>query len=248
MAQISKIEWTQSSWNPVTGCSKVSLGCRNCYAERLAKRLQRMGQPRYKNGFEVTLHEDLLDIPLRWKKPRIIFVNSMSDIFHGDVPDSYIKKIFKTMNEASWHTFQILTKRSKRMVSLADKLNWSSNIWMGVTVENSRHIDRIYDLQVIPSAVKFLSLEPLLGAIPEFPSAGIDWVIVGGESGPGARIMEKSWPVEIRNYCVTNKIPFFFKQWGGVRKHQNGRLLEGKLWSEYPEKDITIKNQFRYGV
>jgi protein gp37 len=232
----------------VTGCSKVSLGCRNCYAERLAKRLQRMGQPRYKNGFEVTLHEDLLDIPLRWKKPRIIFVNSMSDIFHGDVPDSYIKKIFKTMNEASWHTFQILTKRSRRMVSLADKLNWSSNIWMGVTVENSRHIDRIYDLQETPAAVKFLSLEPLLGPIPEFPSTGIDWVIVGGESGPGARIMEKSWPVEIRDYCVTNKIPFFFKQWGGVRKHTSGRLLEGKLWSEYPEKDITIKNQFRYGV
>lgn len=207
-----------------------------------------MGQPRYKNGFEVTLHEDLLDIPLRWKKPRIIFVNSMSDIFHGDVPDSYIKKIFKTMNEASWHTFQILTKRSKRMASLADKLNWSPNIWMGVTVENSRHIDRIYDLQETPAAIKFLSMEPLLGPIPEFPSAGIDWVIVGGESGPWARPMEKSWPIEIRDYCLAHDIPFFFKQWGGVRKHVNGRLLEGKLWSEYPEKDITIKNKFRYGI
>lgn len=248
MAQLSKIEWTQSSWNPVTGCSKVSLGCRNCYAERLAKRLQRMGQPRYKNGFDLTLHPDLLDVPLKWKKPRIIFVNSMSDIFHGDVPDSYIKKIFKTMNEASWHTFQILTKRSKRMLSLSGKLHWSSNIWMGVTVENSRYIDRIYDLQETPAAIKFLSMEPLLGPIPEFPSTGIDWVIVGGESGPGARPMEKAWPIEIRDYCVANSISFFFKQWGGVRKHANGRLLEGKLWSQYPEKDIVIKNQFRYGV
>lgn len=248
MAQLTKIEWTESSWNPVTGCSKISLGCRNCYAERIALRLQRMGQARYANGFEVTLHDDLVSLPLKWKKPRIIFVNSMSDIFHGDIPDSFIKKIFATMAEASWHTFQILTKRSKRMVSLADKLDWPPNIWMGVTVETSSHINRISDLQQIPAAVKFLSMEPLLGPIPKFPCQDIDWVIVGGESGPGARIMQKEWPAQIRDFNIAHKIPFFFKQWGGVRKHQNGRLLEGKLWSEYPVKDIIIKNQFHFGV
>jgi protein gp37 len=231
----------------VTGCSKISLGCRNCYAERIALRLKRMGQARYANGFGVTLHEDLVSLPLKWKKPRIIFVNSMSDLFHGDVPDDFVKRIFETMSKASWHTFQILTKRSKRMLNMANKLKWPPNVWMGVTVETSSQINRIIDLQQTPAAVKFLSMEPLLGPIPEFPCEDIGWVIVGGESGPGARIMQKEWPVQIRDFCVARDIPFFFKQWGGVRKHQNGRLLEGKLWSEYPE-DIIIKNQFHFGV
>jgi protein gp37 len=248
MAQLTKIEWTESSWNPVTGCSKISIGCRNCYAERLALRLQRMGQMRYANGFEVTLQEDLLTLPLKWKKPRIIFVNSMSDLFHGDVPDAFIKKVFETMAKASWHTFQILTKRSKRLASLAPKLDWSDNIWMGVTVESAKQVNRVYDLQSVPAAVHFLSMEPLLSPIPNFPHENIDWIIVGGESGPNARPIEKEWVVGIRDYCISNEIPFFFKQWGGVRKHQNGRLLEGKLWSEYPQKDIIIKNQFRFGV
>jgi len=234
MAQISKIEWTQSSWNPVTGCSKISIGCRNCYAERLALRLQRMGQIRYANGFEVTLHDDLITLPLKWKKPRVIFVNSMSDLFHGDIPDEFIKQVFDTMAKASWHTFQILTKRSKRLVKMSPKLRWPSNVWMGVSVESGKQIGRITDLQSVPAAVRFISMEPLLGPNPEFPHSGIDWVIVGGESGPNARPMEKAWVTEIKNICLANKIPFFFKQWGGVHKKKNGRLLDGQHWNQYP--------------
>jgi protein gp37 len=235
MAQASKIEWTWSSWNPVTGCSKVSAGCRYCYAERMALRLQKIGQKKYKNGFKVTLHNELLTEPLKWKKPQIIFVNSMSDIFHEDIPEDFIINMFGIMQKANWHTFQILTKRSARLVELAEKLPWSSNIWMGVTVENADYIYRINDLGKVPAQVRFVSMEPLLGPIPEFPYNLVDWLILGGESGPHARPMSKSWVIEIRNQCLKHNIPFFFKQWGGFNKKKNGRLLDGKYWDEKPE-------------
>jgi len=230
----SKIEWTNSSWNPVTGCTKISEGCRNCYAERMAKRLQAMGQPNYRNGFEVTCHPHMLTLPLKWKKPRTIFVNSMSDLFHKDVPVSFVEEIFYTMNEARWHTFQVLTKRAARMAGLADHFKWAPNIWMGVSVESAAHIDRIDFLRQVPSAVRFLSLEPLLGPIPDLNLEKIDWVIVGGESGPGARPMEKEWALEIRNLCLKSGVPFFFKQWGGVQKKKAGRLLENRMWDQMP--------------
>lgn len=234
MAQTTKIEWTQSSWNPVTGCTKVSRGCQNCYAERMARRLKASGQKRYRNGFRVTLQKDIVELPLRWKKPREIFVGSMTDLFHKDIPFDYLQTIFKTMEKAHWHIFQILTKRADRLAELYKRLPWPDNVWMGVTVESSKEIGRIKQLQKIPAAVRFLSMEPLLGSIPEFPYDGLDWVIVGGESGPKARPVENRWVVEIRNQCLKNNIPFFFKQWGGFNKKKNGRLLEGKYWDEYP--------------
>jgi len=230
----SKIEWTESSWNPVTGCTKISEGCRHCYAERMAKRLKAMGQPNYRNGFEVTCHPHMLTLPLKWQKPRTIFVNSMSDLFHKDVPVSFVEEIFYTMNEARWHTFQVLTKRAARMARLADHFKWTPNVWMGVTVESAAHIDRIDFLRQVPSAVRFLSLEPLLGPIPDLNLERIDWVIVGGESGPGARPMEKEWALEIRNLCLESGVPFFFKQWGGVQKKKAGRLLQNRIWDQMP--------------
>lgn len=235
MAQSSKIEWTEASWNPVTGCTKISAGCKHCYAERLAHRLQKMGQKRYRNGFEVTLQPDLLDKPLKWKKPRLIFVNSMSDLFHEKIPDDFIKAVFETMRLAHWHTFQILTKRSSRLVELARELPWPDNVWMGVTVESEKEVYRIKDLQRVQATVRFLSLEPLLSSISEFPTNDIDWIIVGGESGPKARSMNKSWVIEIRNRCFGYDIPFFFKQWGGVHKKKNGRQLDGKYYDEFPK-------------
>ena len=234
MAQTSKIEWTESSWNPVTGCTKISAGCRYCYAERLAHRLQKMGQRRYINGFLVTLHPDLISIPLRWKKPKLIFVNSMSDLFHEKIPDNFIIKIFETMRLAHWHTFQILTKRAARLSRLSPILDWPDNVWMGVTVESEKEIFRLKELQKVPAAVRFVSMEPLLGSIPDSPYKNIDWVIVGGESGPKARPMGREWAIQIRNRCHQNNIPFFFKQWGGFRKKENGSLLEGKYYNEYP--------------
>ncbi len=234
MASKSKIEWTDTTWNPVTGCTKVSEGCRNCYAERMAYRLQAMGNRRYVHGFKVTLHEDLIEQPLKWKKPRIIFVNSMSDLFHKDVPIEFIQRVFATMNNCPQHIFQILTKRSRRLAKLAHKLTWTQNIWMGVSVENKDVVNRIYDLTQVPSAVHFLSLEPLLGPIDHLPLHGIDWVIVGGESGPGARPIKKEWVEDILRQTRNHNIPFFFKQWGGVRKKRNGRLLNGKLYDNYP--------------
>ncbi len=234
MAQTSKIEWTEASWNPVTGCTKISAGCKHCYAERLAHRLQMMGQKRYRNGFEVTLHPDLIEAPFKWKKPRLIFVNSMSDLFHEKIPDDFIKAVFETMRLAHWHTFQILTKRSSRMLELAPELPWPDNVWMGVTVESEREIYRIKDLQRLQAAVKFLSMEPLLSSISDFPTNNMDWIIVGGESGPKARPMSKSWVIEIRNRCFGHDIPFFFKQWGGVQKKKNGRQLDGKYYDGFP--------------
>ena len=242
MPQPTKIEWTGASWNPVTGCTKISPGCRHCYAERMALRLQKMGQPKYRNGFKVTLHEHESEQPLNWKKPQIIFVNSMSDLFHEAIPDSYIAKIFEVMTEAHWHTFQILTKRSERLAELASKLPWPKNIWMGVTVENSDYVYRMHDLGRTPAFIKFVSMEPLLGPISKFPYNKVDWVIVGGESGPKARLIEERWVLEIRNQCITHSIPFFFKQWGGVNKKKNGRLLDGKYWEQSP-KIIPTQSQ-----
>jgi protein gp37 len=234
MATKSSIEWTESTWNPVTGCTKISAGCKHCYAERMARRLHAMGQPNYRNGFQVTCHPETLEAPLKLKKPQMIFVNSMSDLFHRDVPASFIDEIFFTMNEARWHCFQVLTKRAGRLVQLAGRFRWTGNIWIGVTVENAQHTDRIDLLREVPSSVRFLSLEPLLGALPDLNLEGIDWVIVGGESGPGSRPMKEEWVTDIRNQCLDAGVPFFFKQWGGVRKKEAGRLLEERTWDEMP--------------
>jgi len=234
MACNSKIEWTESTWNPVTGCTKISEGCRHCYAERLAKRLHAMKNPRYENGFKVTLHSDLIDLPLKWKKGRVIFVNSMSDLFHEDVPFNFIEAVFNTMARANHHVFQVLTKRSERMAKLAPELQWPDNVWMGVTVENQEAINRIYHLQETPAKVKFISAEPLIESLPDLPLQALNWVIVGGESGPKARPIKQSWVTDIRNQCQQSKVPFFFKQWGGVNKKKNGRLLEGRTWDEAP--------------
>jgi len=234
MINHTKIEWTGASWNPITGCTKISPGCRYCYAERMALRLLKMGQYKYRNGFKVTIHPDELEQPLKWKKPQVIFVNSMSDLFHEDVPDQFIYQMFETMQKASWHTFQILTKRSQRLASMAKRLPWPDNIWMGVSVENADYVHRLHDLGKVPCHVRFVSMEPLLGPISRFPHDKIDWVIVGGESGPKARPIEESWVIEIRNQCIKNSIPFFFKQWGGVNKKKAGRLLDGKFWEQSP--------------
>jgi protein gp37 len=233
MAQ-SSIEWTDETWNPVTGCTKISPGCAHCYAERMAKRLKAMGQKNYVNGFELTLQPHMLRLPLRWQQPRTIFVNSMSDLFHRDVPVEYIQQVFAVMNEAHWHTFQILTKRSDRLLELDPVLNWGSNIWMGVSVENGKYIHRIDHLRKTRAKTKFLSVEPLLGPLPKLKLGKIDWVIVGGESGPGARPMDPAWVAAIRDQCVEKKVAFFFKQWGGVLKSRTGRELDGRTWDEMP--------------
>jgi protein gp37 len=235
MAANSKIEWTQCTWNPVTGCTKVSPGCLNCYAERMARRLQAMGQPNYRNGFRVTLHPHMLEMPLRWRQPRTVFVNSMSDLFHEAVPLEFIQQVFDVMRRAPQHRFQVLTKRSERLLDLAGELPWSENIWMGVTVESDDYAVRIDHLRETDAAIKFISFEPLLGPISECDLEGIGWVIVGGESGPGARPMDREWVIDIRDRCVAANIPFFFKQWGGVNKKENGRSLDDEIWSGMPE-------------
>jgi protein gp37 len=241
MAQLSSIEWTEVTWNPVTGCSKISPGCKHCYAERMAERLQAMGSPRYRNGFKVTLQEDLVELPMQWRQPKVIFVNSMSDLFHKNVPGDFIVKVFDTMRRAHWHTFQILTKRSDRLLSLAPFLPWPKNVWMGVSVENQQYFFRIRDLARVPAAVRFLSLEPLLAPLPRLPLHGIDWVIVGGESGPGAREMKKDWVREIRRQCSEKGIAFFFKQWGGFKKKAAGRILDGRTYDEMPVARLRQK-------
>ena len=236
MAQMSSIEWTEATWNPVTGCQKISPGCKNCYADRMAKRLEAMGQPRYRNGFQVTLHEDLIELPLSWKMPRVIFVNSMSDLFHEDIPDEFILKCFLVMNRASQHQFQILTKRPERVFKMANEITWTKNIWMGTSVENQDYIHRVRILAKIKAQIRFLSIEPLLGPIFRLPLLNIDWVIVGGESGPNARPMKSEWVTIIRDRCQRFGVPFFFKQWGGVQKAKTGRLLDGQTWDEMPSK------------
>ena len=230
----SSIEWTESTWNPLTGCNKVSPGCKHCYAERMAGRLKLMGQQNYRNGFELTLQPHMLDRPLGWKKPQTVFVNSMSDLFHKDVPSEYILRVFETMREAHWHRFQVLTKRGERLEELASAIQWPDNVWMGVSVENLKYTSRIDALRATGAKVRFLSLEPLLGPLPELDLSGIDWVIVGGESGPGARPMEGDWVRDIRDQCLRVRVPFFFKQWGGVNKKAAGRELDGEVWDQMP--------------
>ena len=234
MSERSGIEWTDATWNPVTGCTKVSPGCKNCYAERLAHRLHTMGNPRYRNGFAVTLHPDVLALPLRWRQPKRIFVNSMSDLFHEAVPVSYIEQVFEMMVRADCHIFQVLTKRSERLASLAPRLLWAPNIWQGVSVESSHYTNRIGHLKTVPAAVRFLSIEPLLAPIPSLPLDGIHWVIVGGESGPNHRPIEATWVRDIRDQCLIAGVPFFFKQWGGRTPKSGGRMLECRQWDEMP--------------
>jgi protein gp37 len=230
----SNIEWTEMTWNPVTGCTKISQGCKHCYAERMARRLEAMGTDRYRNGFHVTLHPDLLDIPRRWKQARIVFVNSMSDLFHEDIPLSYIQRVFATMRDCPHHTFQVLTKRSDRLAEVAPRLAWPENVWMGVSVEDARVLHRVSALRQVAAAVRFLSLEPLIGPLDSLPLEGIHWVIVGGESGPKARPMHEEWVTSILHQCRAAHVPFFFKQWGGVRKDLTGRKLNGRAYNEMP--------------
>jgi protein gp37 len=232
----TKIEWAESTWNPITGCTKISPGCKNCYAERMAFRLQAMGQANYANGFELTLQEHMLERPLQWKKPQLIFVNSMSDLFHKDVPLDYIQRVFDVMRRAHWHNFQVLTKRSQRLFDLSDEIDWPENVWMGVSVETQKYIYRVDHLRQTEAKIKFLSLEPLLGPLPQLNLEGIDWAIVGGESGPRSRPIKREWVAEIRDQCLSAKVPFFFKQWGGTNKKKTGRELDGQTWNQLPVK------------
>jgi len=234
MSTNSAIEWTEASWNPVTGCTKVSPGCQNCYAERMSRRLQAMGHPNYIKGFCLNTHEHILELPLRWKKPRRIFVNSMSDLFHPDVPVDFIQRVFSIMHQANWHCYQILTKRSQRLIDLDPVLPWLPHIWMGVTIENRDYISRMDHLNKTGAHLKFLSLEPLLSGLPDLNLRGIDWVIVGGESGPGSRPMQSSWAIDIKDQCEDYRIPFFFKQWGGFNKKSKGRKLQGRTFDNMP--------------
>ena len=234
MSTRSAIEWTEVTWNPVTGCTKISPGCKFCYAERLSGRLQAMGVEKYRDGFSVTVHESTLGEPLKWRRPRLVFVNSMSDLFHESVPSAFIEAVFEVMNRASRHTFQVLTKRPSRVVELNRRLHWTPNIWLGTSLESERWLARLAPLKVTGARTKFLSLEPLLGPLPDLSLDGIDWVIVGGESGPGARPMDADWVRAIRDRCVTSDVPFFFKQWGGIFKKRTGRTLDGRTWDQMP--------------
>lgn len=237
MAQ-SSIEWTEMTWNPTTGCDKISAGCKFCYAEIMSKRLQAMGIEKYKDNFEVRTHEEALKIPYTWKSAKIVFVNSMSDLFHKDVPLDFIQKVFKVMNENPQHVFQVLTKRAERLFELHEKLNWTHNIWMGVSVENTKVMKRIDFLRDTNARVKFLSLEPLLGPLPNLNLEKIDWVIVGGESGHRPRPMNPDWVLDIQEQCEINKTAFFFKQWGGKNKKAAGRILNGRTYDEMPEIEL----------
>jgi protein gp37 len=236
----SKIEWTEATWNPVTGCTKVSPGCKHCYAERMSARLQNMGLAKYYRGFEVCLHPSLLQVPRTWKLPRRIFVNSMSDLFHEQVPLYFLQQAFAAMSDASWHVFQVLTKRSERLVELDGSLSWPKNVWMGVSVETNAYLYRIDHLRHTHAMTKFVSLEPLLGALPDLQLDGIDWVIVGGESGPRARPIEEAWVLDVRDRCVAAGVPFFFKQWGGVNKKRTGHELQGQVWQQMPKVPIAV--------
>jgi protein gp37 len=239
MASVSTIEWTEMTWNPVTGCHKLSQGCKHCYAERMAHRLHLMGSARYADGFTPTLHWDLVDQPRRWKKPRTVFVNSMSDLFQVDVPLEFIAKVFDTMEATPQHTYQVLTKRSDRLLGLAKHLPWPENVWMGVSVEDARVKQRVNDLQRVPAKVRFLSCEPLIGPLAKLPLSGIHWVIVGGESGQGARPMDPDWVEDIHRQCQAAGALFFFKQWGGVQKHLTGRTLHGRTYDDMPARTVS---------
>lgn len=248
MASQSAIEWTESTWNPVTGCTKVSPGCAHCYAERMALRLRAMGQQNYVNGFDLTLQPQALELPLRWKKPQRIFVNSMSDLFHDLVPEEFIARVFDVMNRAPWHQFQVLTKRSERLLEISPRLQWSPHIWMGVSVESARFTHRIGHLRKTDAHVKFLSLEPLLGPLENLNLAGVDWAIVGGESGPGARPMRPEWAQNIQEQCAGAGVAFFFKQWGGVNKKKTGRTLDGRTYDEMPQPIATVRRGYPLAV
>lgn len=243
MAHSSHIEWTESTWNPVTGCTKISPGCKNCYAKRMAERLRLMGQPNYVNGFELTLQPQALELPLGWRKSQRIFVNSMSDLFHDEIPLSFIQSVFDVMRRAHWHEFQVLTKRADRLAELSNSLQWTDNIWMGVSVENADYTGRIESLRQTSAHVKFLSIEPLLGPVGKMDLTGIDWVIVGGESGPSAREMKRAWVTDIRRQCRASKVAFFFKQWGGTNKKRAGRLLDGRTYDEMPAMTKRSKSR-----
>jgi protein gp37 len=236
----SGIEWTEATWNPVTGCDKISPGCKFCYAERMAKRLKGMGQPNYVNGFDLTLQPHMVELPLSWRRPQTIFVNSMSDLFHDDVPVEFIQKVFDVMRRAHWHRFQVLTKRAERVAELDRRIEWAPNIWMGVSVETAKYLPRIDHLRKTRAHVRFLSLEPLLGPLGKLDLRGIHWAIVGGESGPKARPMDPTWVIDIREQCKKAKVPFFFKQWGGKNKKQAGRILDGRTWDEMPAEPSAV--------
>ncbi|MCL2620052.1 MAG: phage Gp37/Gp68 family protein [Defluviitaleaceae bacterium] len=235
MSTKSRIEWTESTWNPITGCDKFSAGCENCYAFRMAQRLKHMGNPKYTNGFELTLHEDCLGDPTSWKKPMLIFVNSMSDLLHKDVPLEYIQKIFRVMNDCPHHIFQLLTKRAERLQEIANEVTWSENIWLGVTVENEACKKRIQYLKDMPAKIKFISFEPLLDDVGVLDLQGIDWAIIGGESGPKSRPMQEDWVINIKHQCEKQGVLFYFKQWGGTNKKKTGRTLLGRTWDDMPE-------------
>jgi protein gp37 len=247
MAQKSSIEWTETTWNPVRGCTRISPGCEHCYAERLAHRFSGPGGPYEgltrssrkgpKWSGKVTVVDAAIEAPLRWQAPRVVFVNSMSDLFHKSIPFDAVERVFDVMARARQHTFQVLTKRADRLAALAPRLEWAPNVWMGVSVESPAYVDRIDFLRTVPAAVRFLSVEPLLAPMGTLDLDGIGWVIVGGESGPGARLMEPAWVREIRDQCVSSKVPFFFKQWGGVRKKSHGRKLDGGTWDQMPVAD-----------
>ena len=246
MSQYTKIEWTQVTWNPTTGCRKISAGCQNCYAERMTRRLQAMGRPAYRMGFAPSFHPELLNRPKEWRTPRLIFVNSMSDLFLPEIPFDFIRRVFGIMSQCPQHTFQVLTKRPENAAKWASKLVWSSNIWMGTSVENAEVRGRIQMLRQIPAAVRFLSLEPLLSGISRMPLSGINWVIVGGESGPHSRPMKLEWVRDIRDRCIGAGVPFFFKQWGGTNKKKTGRLLDGRIWDEMPERNQEANQGARH--
>jgi protein gp37 len=243
MGDKSAIEWTDATWNPVTGCTKLSPGCKHCYAERLAGRLQAMRNPRYGNGFGLTLHPDQLALPLKWRQPRRIFVNSMSDLFHEAIPEYFIREVFSVMARAHWHVFQVLTKRAQRLAELAPNLEWPSNVWQGVSIEDAEYVDRIANLRAVPAAVRFLSIEPLLDPMPKLSLREIHWVIVGGESGPHARPMQPQWATGIKNQCVAAGVPFFFKQWGGRTPKSGGRMLGGRTWDEMPSDSLRMRSR-----
>lgn len=234
MSLESAIEWTDATWNPVTGCTKVSPGCKYCYAERLAKRLQLMGKERYANGFALTLHEEAISLPTRWLKPRRIFVNSMSDLFHPDVPDEFIRRVFDTMVEADQHIYQVLTKRPERVAAISSKLPWPSNVWIGTSIESAKYVSRADLLRKVPGKIRFLSCEPLLGSLESLSLDGIHWLIAGGESGPIHRPPKAEWLRELRDMCLKQGVPFFFKQWGGKTPKSGGRVLDEQIWDQYP--------------
>ncbi|MFC0875305.1 DUF5131 family protein [Saccharicrinis sp. FJH2] len=234
----SRIEWTGSTWNPATGCTKVSAGCTNCYAEKMALRLKSMKVEKYSNGFNFTVHEEALKEPYGWKKPKMVFVNSMSDLFHEKMPFNFLKKVFNVMNENQIHTFQLLTKRANSLAIYSETLKWTNNIWMGVSIEDFTQLERLNLLKSTQAKIKFLSIEPLLTELPEIDLSGIDWVIVGGESGPNARPIKEEWVLKIKDNCRKYDVPFFFKQWGGKNKKKSGRLLNGKTYDEMPVPKI----------